>query len=541
MVFRTGDVAEVPTVNTPYTSDADLPYADESEPQACYYLEYLKTMPGPDSSEQAAAVLRAEDFQHHVDYFNAMEEETVVQAIPNDQSWDWMKKNVPLFECPQRNFEQMYYYRWWTLRKHIKTTPLGYAMTEFLVDRPYADRYNLIACAVGHHIYESRWLRDRQYVNQYLRIWFRGNEGQPMPKLRKFSSWIADALYNKYLVDGDRAYLLDLYPDLRQEFTDWDDHLLDSGLYWQGDVQDGMEESISGGRKKQYARPTINSYMYGNAVALSGMAALAGDSTAEKHYSTLAKQIKILVLSLLWNPESSFFETLRAPGEWAQVREAIGYIPWYFNLPDADPMYGRAWEQVTDERGFLAPYGLTTAERRHPEFRTHGCCKCEWDGAVWPFASSQTLTAMGNYMNSTQQPVVSKESYFRLMEMYVESQYHRGRPYVGEYLDETTGGWLKGDQERSRYYNHSTFNDLIITGLIGLRPRHDNTIEIRPLIPENQWDWFCLDQILYRGHTLTLVWDRNGSKYGLGRGFRLLIDGHLAMQSDHLDLLITNI
>ena len=38
--------------------------------------------------------------------------------------------------------------------------------------------------------------------------------------------------------------------------------------------------------------------------------------------------------------------------------------------------------------------------------------------------------------------------------------------------------WLKGDQERSRYYNHSTFNDLIITGLIGLRPRLDNTIEV---------------------------------------------------------------
>jgi len=39
------------------------------------------------------------------------------------------------------------------------------------------------------------------------------------------------------------------------------------------------------------------------------------------------------------------------------------------------------------------------------------------------------------------------------MQKYVESQSHRGRPYIGEYLDETTGYWLKGDQERSRYYN----------------------------------------------------------------------------------------
>ena len=73
-----------------------------------------------------------------------------------------------------------------------------------------------------------------------------------------------------------------------------------------------------------------------------------------------------------------------------------------------------------------------------------------------------------------------------------------------------TGYWLKGDQERSRYYNHSTFNDLIITGLIGLRPRLDNTIEVNPLIPADKWDWFCLDNVLYHGHNLTILWDKNG-------------------------------
>ena len=38
-----------------------------------------------------------------------------------------------------------------------------------------------------------------------------------------------------------------------------------------------MEESISGGRRKQYARPTINSYMYGNAKALSLIGIMTGD------------------------------------------------------------------------------------------------------------------------------------------------------------------------------------------------------------------------------------------------------------------------
>ncbi|MDR2148898.1 MAG: six-hairpin glycosidase [Tannerella sp.] len=537
IVFRTGDIPVIPTANTPYTSDADLPQADESEPLAEYRIEYLRTQrPAP-----IAAVLDAEDFRHHVDYFNAMEDENIVQAIPNAQSWEWMKVNIPLFECPQKNFEEIYYYRWWTLRKHIKETPVGHVMTEFLINRSYADQYNMIACAIGHHVYESRWLHNKDYINQYIHAWYRGNGGQPMRLLRRFSSWTADALFNKYKVDGDREYLLDMLPDLDAEFTAWNDHLLPSGLYWQEDVRDGMEESVSGGRKKQYARPTINSYMYGNAKALAEIARLKGNRAMADKYENKAKALKNLVQTQLWNDDSLFFETLRSPGEFAQVREAIGFIPWYFNLPDTGKQYAQAWLQTGNPKGFLAPYGLTTAERCHPEFRTHGCCNCEWDGAVWPFASAQTLTALANYVNSDPEPVVGDSLYFRLMELYVESQYHRGRPYIGEYLDETTGYWLKGDQERSRYYNHSTFNDLIITGLMGLRPRQDNILEINPLIPQEKWDWFCLDNVPYHGKIITVLWDKTGNKYNLGKGFIIFVDGKLATQSAQIEQIKINL
>ena len=57
--------------------------------------------------------------------------------------------------------------------------------------------------------------------------------------------------------------------------------------------------------------------------------------------------------------------------------------------------------------------------RSHPEFRTHGVGKCEWDGAIWPFASAQTLTAMANFMNNYPQTVLSDSVYFRQMELYV--------------------------------------------------------------------------------------------------------------------------
>lgn len=491
------------------------------------------------TKENPGNILIADNFKHYIDYFNRMEDENIIQAIPNSESWQWLKANIPLFECPQDNFEEIYYYRWWTLRKHIKETPVGYAMTEFLVERSYSDKYNLIACAIGHHIFESRWLHNQKYLNDYIHVWYRGNEGKPMDKLHKFSSYTPYAMYNRYKVNGDKDYLIDLLPDFDNEYKQWEkERRLPNGLFWQEDVKDGMEESISGGRRVKNARPTINSYMYGNAIALSKMAKLKGKDELSRFYLAKADTLKQLIQDSLWNTECLFFETLKPNSEFAKVREAIGYIPWMVNLPDGDKGYEIVWEQLMNPEGFLAPFGLTTAEQRHPEFRTHGCCKCEWDGAVWPFTTSQTMMALANLLNNYNQDVVNDSAYFRHMELYVESQYYRGRPYIGEYLDETTGYWLKGDQERSRYYNHSTFIDLIITSLVGLRPRADETIEINPLLPDEKWDWFCLDNVLYHNKILSIVWDKTGLKYNKGKGLSLFIDGKLVANSSTLGKLI---
>ncbi len=521
IVFRTGQRRHHPTVDTWADQYDDLPRCDEADPEATYRIAGLRT--ASLDADGSAAVLRYADYARYAERFNAMEDENIVQAIPNSEASAWMERCIPLFDCPQHNFEELYYYRWWTLRKHIKQTPVGYGMTEFLVNRSYADKYNLIASGVGHHVRESRWLRDDRYMNEALHTWYRGNEGKPMEKFSKFSSWVPSQIWERYLVNTDKAYVTDLYEDMCAEYRYWEEtHRLPSGLYWQEDVKDAMEESISGGRKKQYARPSINSYMYGNALALAQIARLVGNEADAAKYERKAAEQKQLIETKLWNADHGFFETLRGE-ESAAVREAIGFIPWYFDLPDA--RYEGAWLQIEDPEGFSAPCGLTTAERRHPEFRSHGVGKCEWDGAVWPFATSQTLTGLINYLNRSQKPVVGPESFFRHMERYVESQHHRGRPYIGEYLDEVTGYWLKGDQERSRYYNHSTFNDLVITGICGLRPRADRTLEVNPLLPAERWAWFCLDNVRYHGHDITILWDRDGDRYHRGKGLRLYVDG----------------
>ena len=436
--------------------------------------------------------------------------------ISNQDAAQWMERNIPLFDCPDEDFREIYYFRWWSLRKHIKRTPVGWGMTEFLVPRSYADRYNLIACAIGHHVMETRWLRDTTYMHQILRTWYYGNNGQAMAKMNKFSSWNPHAIYEAFKVQGDTTFLLSLRPRMEEEYARWKStNRLANGLYWQGDVQDGMEESISGGRKKQYARPTINSYMTANAKALEKISLLENRQQEAQSYAKDAQEMLQLIEGKLWNPDHQFFETLRGDTS-AQVREAIGYMPWYCNLLTNNSKYDIAWQQLKEEKGFSAPYGLTTAERRHPQFRSHGTGTCEWDGAIWPFATSQTLTGLANFLNSSANDNT---------DLYAQSQHMRGKPYVGEYLDETTGYWLMGDRERSRYYNHSTFADIVITGLVGLRPQADGSIVVNPLVPADNWDYFCLDGIRYHGKMLTIVWDRDGQHYRQGQGLTLMVNG----------------
>ncbi|KQM76619.1 glycoside hydrolase [Pedobacter sp. Leaf216] len=478
---------------------------------------------------QQKSILGTDKLKKYITYFNSIDTEAVKNYIPNAEAFTWIAEQAPLFECPDTVLEQNYYYRWWTYRKHLVKTPEGFIFTEFIEPVKHAGKYNSISCALGHHIYEGRWLKDNSYLKDYIKFWlYHADVGQTKQRFHQFSSWVDDAVFQNFLVQPDQGFLKEILPALDKDYGKWEaERQLKNGLFWQHDVKDGMEESISGSRKDQNQRPTINSYMYGNAMALAKIAKLLGDETLAEKYRNKAIVLKKLVQDSLWNASASFFETRKAKGGSSEVREAIGFTPWEFNLPDDQSKYAKAWDQLLDTAGFKAPWGLTTAERRNPTFRTRGTGhSCEWDGALWPFASAQTLKGLANLLtNYKKHGKMTAEVFYKELHQYAASHVKNGKPYIGEYQDEKTGEWLKGDNPRSSFYNHSTFNDLMINDLIGIKPREDNVLEISPLIPKNQWDWFMLDQVSYHNKTLTILWDKTGKKYNKGKGLLVFIDG----------------
>lgn len=472
-------------------------------------------------------VLSSSIMKADVDWFNSLDSEDIKNYVPNTEAYRWLSGNIPLFECPDTLLQSRYYFRWWSLRKHLVKTPVGFVFTEFITPVKFAGIYNTISSALGHQVYEGRWLRDPEYIDQYISFWLFHDKDQKKPHFFAFSTWVDDAVYNLYLVNKNKNFLSSVLPALDSNYHTWEkSNLLANDLFWQYDVRDAMEESISGSRHQKNMRPTINSYMYGNAKALSEMNAIAGNKTLAQSYASKAGKLKRLIEDSLWDGSAGFFEVKYPNGKFAGVREELGYIPWYFNLPDDKAEYAKAWDQLIDTAGFDAPWGITTAERRHPLFRTHGSGHgCEWDGAVWPYATTQTLKGLSNLLNNDKYHAgMNADVFYNALHKYAWAQQKNGQPFIGEYQDEKNGKWLR-NEPRSRFYNHSGFADLIISDLVGLKPRTDNVLEIKPLIPEGKWEWFCLDGVLYHGHIITVLWDKTGRKYHKGKGLSVYADG----------------
>ena len=524
-------------------------------------------------AEGAGAILKPDALRSYVATFNGQRPDDTAEGLPadgsvtaisNDQAADWMEKNIPLFECSDKDIEETYYFRWWAYRKHIWKTPDGFVVTEFLPKVGWSKKHNTINCPVGHQLYEGRWIRDPKVMSEYAAFHF-GKGGDPGGSSKMYSQWITDGIYANYLVTADKPFVTGLLDALIKNHEAWKQgnpalhpwqrsRLLDNGLYWQVDSWEGQEFSIGG----TGIRPPMNSYMFGSAVAIAKIAELAGRKELADQYRAEAEQLRKRVQEQLWDPEAKFFKVMRhemapmnqydnsvaevcEPGKLVKVREIFGFVPWYFNMPEAGRGYEEAWRQLTDPQGFSGAYGPTVAERRDPKFFINAA-GCMWCGASWPFSTSQTLTALANVLNNYNQDVVGKKEYFDLLKAYTRS--HRltlddGKvvSWLDESLNPDTGRWMKVGpfpKTRGRDYNHSSYCDLVISGLVGLRPRSDDLVEVNPLVPEDALDYFCLDNVSYHGHNLTILWDKTGQRYGRRKGLHILADGKEIAYSEKL-------
>jgi hypothetical protein len=472
--------------------------------------------------------------------------------------WEWYEENIPILETPNSDIDLTYYYRWEMMTgKMIYGSPeSGYASTEF-TDRPWwSGSFGTISCPAGHQLYEFRWFRNRKFSEDYAKYWYADLGGE----LYNYTNWVGDAVWKIHEVYQDDEFTLSLLPKLTASYVEWGkQHYVPSeGMFaWDG-MHDGMETNINSRQTKDWFagapgyRTTLNSYMWAHAKAISNIAKIAEDRGLAEYYTAKADTIKFNLLQNTWDPKRSFFfhrfqndeqDGIKAntltyeTGKYAgneHGREEIGFIPWYFNLPDSG--YEEAWKYLMDSTYFFSAYGPTVTEQNDPLYRVAENC-CQWSGNSWPFATAQTLKAMANVIRNYDQNYVDKEDYYQLLDIFARTHRKNDKPYIAEAANPYTGSWDGHDKvNHSEHYFHSSYIDLVITGLIGLQPTANDSIIVKPLIPDN-WDYFALQNIRYHGHDITIVWDRDGSKYQKGEGLFILSDGQKIASSPTLSTL----
>lgn len=473
----------------------------------------------------------------------------------------WYIQNIPFFECSDQKITDIYYYRWKLYKSHIRDIGKeGYIITEFLNPMGWDLKpYNSLNDATGFHIDEGRWLKDTKYVSSYINYMYQhgGND-------RHFSEAIADAAYTYYLVNNDRKFIVSQLSSMMNIYKAWMDHFDQSkGLYYIEPLLDATEYTISsidategkdGFTGGDAFRPTINSYMYADALAIKNIALLKNDTVTAKLFADYAADIKNRVQKSLWNDTLKHFtdrykvnNSFVTYWDFIRGRELAGYVPWTYNLPDDNAVYSSAWQHLLlPEDKLSGKYGLRTTEPSYEYYmkqyrydKATGLRECQWNGPSWPYQTTQVLLGMANLINNYHEHPVSINDYYRVLKQYTMQHFMPGGEMnIVEDYDPDKGGPVVNLPQRSEHYNHSEYNDLIITGLCGLRPAAGDSLVINPLVSPDSISYFCLQDVSYHGHNITILYDQTGKKYKQGAGLSIDMDGRRIISNSVLKKII---
>jgi hypothetical protein len=451
---------------------------------------------------------------------------------PSKGTYAFLQENLPEFECEDKTLEEIYYFRAYTFSKHIKRSRFGKLIITEWSEPTYwkKETDGAISCPVGHQLRELKWFKNGGKIAQdYISFWC---QNENLEWLEYYTNWFVYAVWDYCNTTGQMDFAYSIVDKLVGCFEDQrSQHKAECGLYKSVDNYDGMELSISG----YGVRPTINSYVYGNAYGLMKVLEYGGDAERATDYKRFTEDVRAKINVKLFKKDFYYNQPLNEgeempkyipnfanPNQKYGVKELIGYVPWYFGIPTDEQAV--AWKYLTDEKVFLSPYGLTTADKTDKQFGFEFIHMCLWNGPVWPFATSQVLTGLYTALNSytgTSFPLGAKD-YYELLHTYAKSQYitletGETRPWIDENLDGETGEWIarKWMIEHNHYgigrgkdYNHSSFIDLVLGGLVGARVNETGEVEFKPQLDKEVTPAFKVKDLSIGGKLYDVTYDK---------------------------------
>ncbi|HVM98157.1 MAG TPA: hypothetical protein VMT89_17310 [Candidatus Acidoferrales bacterium] len=482
----------------------------------------------------------------------------------------WFFDNVPYFDASDQGFKRMWYYRWWVVR---------FNMTE--ADTPDLSGYrfyegklgfdNPITFAVPVQLKELSYLRDPKFGLSQIRNTYRNLSptgavvdppGSPYWG-ESYSHWIAAAVLEFSRVhpiapEVLRGMLNDMARDVRAWVTAFDgdgDGLpqsarpritgydLDILSYW---YFDDLKLNLRG-QPPDLERVDFASFVYANARALAELAGQIQNLPIQREFTEVADNLQRKALASFWDDQTHFFYPQRAEdNQRIPVRELHGFFPFLTGLAPDEPRYRTAIGKLVDPEEFWARYPPVITSLYHYKRWTW-----DMDGLtrnIAPHPISMGARTLLQILKHYDQTAATPAHFMDLMERYNELVFpgvhpfdRYWRPNVHEYYSKWEPHQASSRPKPSDISHdfHSMYCSLVVEGVVGLTPRSDEKIELRPMARD--WSYFLLDRLRYHGKDLTIVWDRpDGQKQyaDFPEGFSLYVDGKLAFTRPQIDSIL---
>lgn len=482
--------------------------------------------------------------------------------------------DIPYIDVPDPAVEKAIVYRWWGERYNsLDANESGYVYQYPTTIEGVNLYQNAIALTQPMHLQDTKWIRNPYLAyGQILNIGelsgssaFLDSPGHTSWN-NHYSQYIGTAGLEAYNVHGGGADIADRFAyyfesDGKGQLEHYDGNG-DNLIAYDANYMPGNDaDAISFGFPKATAtapgartieRPE-SAYVWGDFDAARQLYAIAGaDGAKVTEMATQADDIQSAILGRLWSEETRMFLAGTSHGatsadtsngnanplsaaerDLIPAKESNLYDVYAENVIPKDQ-----WETYVDGYRFLR-YG-----DNFPIFPFYTAN--QYDRTKFGIGGSNNFSNInftvqyrgvrsGLRYYDPEHQYVTPEYASKLLDWMVWSTYPGGnllQPNQAEYYSNWNAAAGTFNRNNPNHVMLGNMNYIFVEDMGGLLPRSDDSIELWPI--DLGYDHFMVNNLRYHGNDVTIVWDPDGSVYGLGAGYSLFIDGAKKVSADAL-------
>lgn len=478
-------------------------------------------------------------------------------AAVSRADWQGWFDSVPNFSCSDPYLERSYWYRWYGLRLNrvdVGIVPLTHpcvfegiggfrshvSFSAICLARETSWRHNpSLAMGCLENLLEAQCREEGQPQDGFLP----GHLALTHPTRGFYHTDWGGAALQIFHLTGDRAFVRRITPALMRyaEYCERERDREQSGLC---DVWDQGETGQEYMSRYLFAAPDADDWhpfqlkgvdasyaLYRLRQALSVFARLLGKAEDARWWADKATATRLAIRERMWDPKARLFKDVH-PATFAQspYKAAVGFYPFQTDL--ATEQHLPALAHLHNPATFGTPFPVPSSSVDDPYFDAAGAWKgertnCPWNGRAWPMASAQAADGLAHAARTLAPELRAKAA--DLIRRCLHMMFHDNdpaRPSSYEHYNPFTGrpSLYRGVDD----YMHSLLVDLILRHVVGVQPEPgaDGALIVDPL--PFGLDWFYAENILVRGHRITVSYDR-------AQGFTVKVDGRVQIQQPAME------